>query len=238
MKITIIPTLSDNYTYLLESKDGNTAIVDAGEAQPIINALESRNLRLDTIFCTHHHYDHIDGIPALKETYSATLIAPEKDKHRIPNIDQTVKDGDIITWGNEPIHIIETPGHTTGHICLHAPQSKALFCADTLFSMGCGRLFEGTAQDMHRSLQKLAALPGDTNIYPGHEYTLSNAEFCNQIEPKNPAIEARLQQVKALRAANKPTIPATLDEEKQTNLFLNTKTAEQFAQLRSIKDNF
>lgn len=238
MKITIIPTLDDNYTYLLEASNGETAIIDAGDAAPIIEVLEAKGLGLNHILLTHHHYDHIDGAPALKQHYNAKIAAPKKDNHRIPNIDTELSEGDLFDFGDEQFQIIETPGHTTGHICYYAPNNKALFCADTLFSLGCGRLFEGTAEDMQASMEKLKALPDDTRIYPGHEYTQNNGEFCLSINPDNQALQNRMKEVRTLRAQNLPTIPTTLKTEKETNLFLQTKTARQFAELRSLKDNF
>ncbi len=238
MNITIIPTLNDNYTYLLEASNGETAIIDAGESTPIIAALKSKELGLNYILITHHHYDHIDGALPLKQHYNAKILAPKKDKHRIPNIDKELSEGDLFEFGDEQVQIIETPGHTTGHICYYAPKSKALFCADTLFSLGCGRLFEGTPEQMQNSLEKLKTLPDETNIYPGHEYTQSNGEFCLTIAPDNAALQTRMEDVQKCRSQNLPTIPVTLGTEKKTNPFLQTKTAEQFARLRSQKDNF
>jgi len=238
MKITIIPTLSDNYSYLLEAGDGTTAIIDPGEPDPVIEELKKQKKKLNYIIATHHHHDHIGGNAKLQQKYGAKIAGPEKDAARIPGIEITLSEGETFDLGDEPIEIYETPGHTSGHISLYAPRSKALFCADTLFSMGCGRLFEGSPGQMFESLQKLSGLPDDTQIYPGHEYTQSNGEFCLSIEPDNPALQHRMEQVREARAAGQPTIPVTLETEKATNVFLRAQNAEDFARLRAAKDEF
>jgi len=238
INITIIPTREDNYSYLLDSTHGETAVIDAAHpATPIINALHKK--KLTHILITHHHYDHIDGVPALKSyAPEAQIYAAKADSHRIPNINKALSEGDIIPFGDEELHIIDTPGHTCGHIAYYAPQSKALFCADTLFSLGCGRLFEGTAEQMWQSLEKFKSLPDDTYIYPGHEYTLANSAFCLAQNPDNTELKTRIKQAEQQRAQNQPTIPTTLAQEKATNPFLQAKTAKEFAQLRSLKDKF
>ena len=236
MKIHILPILSDNYTYILEGREGTIAVMDPGEAEPVIHFLESRSLTLTYILNTHHHRDHTDGNMALKNRYGAKIIGPHAEKQRIKGIDATLRGGDVFDLDGEELHIISTPGHTMDGIAFHAPASSAAFTGDTLFAMGCGRLFEGTPAQMFDSLQKLAALPDETKIYPGHEYTLANAEFCAREEPDDDAIQNRLQDIKNMRAHDEPTIPTTIALEKETNSFLRAPTADAFAEVRARKD--
>ncbi|PCI56380.1 MAG: hydroxyacylglutathione hydrolase [Alphaproteobacteria bacterium] len=238
MDIQIIPILKDNYTYLLQSSCGTVAVLDPGEAGPVIEVLNAQGLNLDFILNTHHHWDHTDGNAALKRKYSAKIVAPEKEGALIKNIDIAVKEGDIFTLGTERAQIIETPGHTRGGICFYFKDSAAIFTGDTLFSLGCGRLFEGTAQDMFNGFQKIMALPDETMIYCGHEYTRGNAGFCLAHDRSNEDLKKRIEQIKALRANNQPTIPTSLAMEKKTNIFIRAKSAEEFAALRLKKDNF
>ncbi len=235
--ITIIPVLKDNYSYVLTTGDGVTAVIDPGEAAPVIDYLDKHNLSCAYILNTHHHGDHIAGNQAIKDAFGATLIAPDAEKDKIGGVDRPVKDGERLRIGDEDIHVIATPGHTSGHVVFYLPRSNILFSGDTLFSMGCGRLFEGTPDEMWRSLEALMALPDETQIYCGHEYTLSNAAFCRTIEPDNPALLARIQQAEACRAENKPTIPVSLATEKATNIFLRARNAAHFADLRRQKDS-
>lgn len=236
LQIEMVPILEDNYCYLLRSEDGTCAVLDPGEAPPVIETLEQLGWNPDFILITHHHWDHVNGIKAIKKKYNTKVIVPEDDARKIKHYDQTVKDGDILELGSEQAKIIATPGHTMGEICFSFEDSKALFTGDTLFVMGCGRLFEGTAEDMFTSMQKLADLPDDMRMYCGHEYTLSNAKFSAAFAPDNPHIEKRLKDIIGLRNDNKPTIPSTLGEEKTTNLFLMAETAEEFAKVRTAKD--
>ena len=233
--ITLIPVLNDNYAYLIET-DTVTAIVDPGEAQPVIDALEAKGKTLDLILNTHHHGDHIAGNEALVEKYGARLIGPAAEVKRIDGMDKTVAEGDRFDIGNEPVDVFETPGHTSGHIVFYLPQTKALFSGDTLFSMGCGRLFEGTPDQMWQSLQKIMSLPDDTQIYCGHEYTKANGTFCLNIEPDNGDLKQRVDDVIALREAGQPTLPVTLSKEKKTNVFLRAGSAQRFAEIRAAKD--
>jgi len=237
MEITIIPVLNDNYAYLLEAED-ITAILDPGEAGPVIHTLEEKNLRLDYILNTHHHYDHTDGNMEIKQKYGAQIVGPAKDAHRIAGMDIELSEGDEFSLGGENAQIFETPGHTLGGICFYFPESKAAFTGDTLFSMGCGRLFEGTPAQMWDSLQKIMALPDDTNIYCGHEYTRDGAAFCLTIEPDNEDLKQRMKEVNALRANGKPTIPVTLSIEKKTSAFLRAGSGERFAEIRELRNNF
>lgn len=218
LNVTILPILKDNYAYLLQSGD-KVAVLDPGDANPVIKKLEELNLTPDYIFTTHHHWDHTDGNKKLIEKYGCTFFS---DK----------------IFGDEPVEIIKTPGHTKDHICFYFPHSHILFTADTLFSMGCGRMFEGTAGEYFKSLQKIRALPDETIIYCGHEYTMANGAFCLSVNPDDKALQQRMQEVNALRATNKPTIPTTLKQEKETNIFLKAKTVKEFAHYRTLKDSF
>lgn len=253
LEIIQLPVLNDNYIYLIHEPCLNkTAVVDPAICQPVLDTLKQKGWHLDYILNTHHHLDHIGANLELKAVTNCKIIAAEKDQHRIPNIDKTVKDGDEITLGNEPIRIIETPGHTLGHIIFHFYNSKLLFCGDTLFSMGCGRLFEGSAEQMWHSLQKIKALAKLTKIYCAHEYTQANGEFALSLEPKNKALLRRIHQVNQLRSQNLPTIPSRLEQELATNPFLREDSPELqqsikmtgqaankvFKTIRQLKDQF
>lgn len=236
-KVTLIPVLSDNYAYIIEN-NGETAVVDPGQAEPILHELNNRDLTPNIILNTHHHSDHIAGNLPLIKKYGAKLAGPEKELHRIPGMNITLSEGSNFSFGGEKIEIFETPGHTKGHICFYFTESKILFAGDLLFAMGCGRAFEGTAEELYNSLQKIKALPHETKIYCGHEYTLSNAEFCLTIDPDNDDLKARHKTVKQYRDNNLPTIPTTLGEELQTNVFLRAENAKVFADIRAKKDHF
>ncbi len=239
ISVQIIPILSDNYAFFIESSDGTTAIIDPGEADPILQFLDDHEKNLDFIINTHHHWDHVNGNPKIQKLTGAKLVAPAKEAQSIKgNIDTPLHDGDVFTLGADKANIIETPGHTTGGLCFHFEDSNIVFTGDTLFSMGCGRLFEGTAEDMFLSFQKLRALPDDTLVYCGHEYTKGNAGFCLSQDRDNADLKARIEDVKALRADNKPTIPTTIGLEIKTNIFMKAKSAEEFAALRQKKDKF
>ncbi len=236
MNVTILPILTDNYCYILES-GGVIGIVDPGEAEPVIKYLEEKNLTPDVIFNTHHHGDHIAGNAQIMEKYTCGLVGPAAETQRIHNMTQTFSEGGALSFGDETFQVLETPGHTSGHICFFAPESKTLFCGDTLFSLGCGRLFEGTAEQMWNSLQKLMTLPEETKIYCGHEYTQVNGEFCLANDPENPELITRMEEVRVLRSEGKPTLPVTLDVEKKTNIFLRAQDVQDFARLRKLKDS-
>lgn len=236
--VTLIPILKDNYAYLLEADTGDIAVLDPGEAGPIIDLLSEKNLKPDYIFNTHHHGDHTAGNAALLKHYDSKLAGPKADAHRIPNMEILLSESDSFRFGTENVQILETPGHTTGGICFYFPDSGCAFTGDCLFLMSCGRIFEGTSEQMWDSLSKIAALPDETLIYCGHEYTVSNAEFCLHVEPDNDLIKNRYEEVKSLRAQGLPTIPAPLSLEKQTNVFLRAGSAENFAVLRKQKDDF
>jgi hydroxyacylglutathione hydrolase len=244
---------SDNFGVLLHDPDsGETASIDAPEEQPILDALERRGWTLTHVFTTHHHDDHVAANLALKTRFDATIIGPDREASRIPGIDMTIGDGGDFTFSGHKVHVIGTPGHTAGHICYHLPDDGLLFAADTLFALGCGRLFEGTPADMWSSLQKLMALQDDTQVYFGHEYTLSNARFAVTVDPGNEALRARAGEIEALRARGGFTAPTTLGLEKRTNPFLRpadagirqhlglveATDAEVFAEIRKRKDSF
>ena len=219
--VEIIPVLSDNYVYLLhEPEDGVTGVVDPAVAEPVMERLSASGWSLDWILSTHHHADHTAGNLELKELTGCKVAGPGKDAARIPGIDVKLVEGDRFKLGTAEAEIFETPGHTSGHISFWFPQSKALFSADTLFSLGCGRLFEGTPAEMWTSLQKYAPLPDGALVYCGHEYTQSNARFALSVDPGNEALKARAKEVDEQRAAGKPTIPTTLGQERATNPFL------------------
>lgn len=219
--IVLIPCLSDNYAVLLHDPGtGATVLVDAPEAPPIREALDRRAWRLTDILITHKHSDHIDGLAELKDAYGARVFGPKAEAASIPGLDVQLAEGDVAEAGPWRFETIETPGHTKGHVVFFEPTEKWLFAGDTLFVMGCGRLFEDTPQAMWRSLSKLARLPSETQVWCGHEYTASNAKFCAGVLPDDPAIAERLRKVEAARAEGRPTVPSTIGAEKATNVFL------------------
>ena len=213
--------LSDNFGYLIHDPATQaTASIDAPEAAAIIRALEHEGWTLTDILVTHHHHDHVGGIAELKQKYGCRVVAPHDQTTAIANVDLRVGNGDVVKIGDLLARVLETPGHTLDHISYVFDADKALFAADTLFSIGCGRVFEGTYPMMWESLLKLRALPDDFSLYCGHEYTASNVKFALNVEPDNPALQARAEEVTRLRAGNKPTIPSLLGEEKKANVFL------------------
>ena len=237
LDVTLIPVLDDNYAYILQS-GSEIAVLDPGEAQPVIEYLEKNKLIPSIIFNTHHHGDHIAGNKKIQEKYNSQIVGPEKDKSRIPNINIGLNEGDIYKFGDEDITIMETPGHTNGHICLWFKQSKILFSGDTLFAMGCGRLFEGTADDIFPSFVRFNQMPDETTIYCGHEYTLENARFCLSIEPENDDLIERMKEVEGLYNNEIPTIPTTIGLERKTNVFMRAKDVAEFKKYRTLKDRF
>ncbi len=237
--VTAIPMLTDNYSWLLtESGSGKLGIVDPAEAAPAIAAIEAAGGRLDSIFLTHHHGDHIDGVPELVRKYGAKVIGNAGDAHRLPKLDVAIREGDHVPFGAASAQVIDTPGHTIGHIAYYFADGGLLFCGDTMFSLGCGRLFEGTPEDMFESLQKFAELPKETLVCAGHEYTQSNAKFALSVDPENPAVRSRASEVEALRAAGKATLPVALGSEMASNPFLRALDAPSLGRLRAAKDHF
>ena len=253
MKIEIIPCLKDNYSYIIiDLKNNNTCVVDPSESKPIINFLEKNNLQLNYILNTHHHYDHVGGNTELKKKYKAKIVGFEGDCERIPEIDIMLKDGEIWKQDNFEAKVIHIPGHTLGHICFYFYNENNLFTGDTLFSLGCGRIFEGTYEQMLASLEKIKKLPPKTKIYCGHEYTLQNSKFCITYDGENLNLIKKIQEIKEKLTKNKPTIPSTLEEELKNNIFLrsgndkiktnlnmnNSSSLVTFSKLRDLKDNF
>lgn len=233
-----IPILSDNYAWLLQdSATGFTAIVDPAEEAPIVAAIEHAG-RLDAILLTHHHDDHIAAVGPIRQRYGARVIGAAADAHRLPPLDQAVREGDRVAIGDSSAEVIETPGHTVGHISFYIAPGHVLLCGDTLFSLGCGRLLEGTAAQMFGSLRKLAALPAETLVCCGHEYTQSNARFALSEEPGNDALQRRAAEVTRLRAAGQPTVPSTLAAELAENPFLHAADAAALGAMRTRKDHF
>ena len=237
LEILTIPCLADNYAFLLHDAATNTtALIDAPEAAPVLAALKTKGWALDIVLLTHHHWDHVEGLPDLLKHYSPQIIGAAKDAHRLPKLDIAVNEGDTVEVGSLKAQVLDVSGHTVNHIAFAFPG--AVFTGDSLFSMGCGRVFEGDMEMMHNSLQKLAALPADTMVYSGHEYTLGNAKFGLTIEPENAALKARVADIERLRASNTPTVPSLLALELATNPFLRAKDAAEFAKIRTAKDNF
>ncbi|WP_181704611.1 hydroxyacylglutathione hydrolase [Chthonobacter rhizosphaerae] len=219
--VDLIPCLADNYAVLLhDPASGATLLVDAPEEAPIAAALDRRGWTLTHILITHHHGDHVGGLKALKARSGATVIGPAAEASRIDGLDRTVADGDRFDAGPWPVQVIATPGHTLGHVAYHLPTAGVAFTGDTLFSLGCGRVFEGTLEAMWGSLDRLRALPQETVVYCGHEYTASNARFALSVDPANEALRARAAEVEALRAAGRPTLPTTIAAELAANPFL------------------
>jgi hydroxyacylglutathione hydrolase len=236
-EILTIPCLADNYAFLLHcNQTGTTALIDAPEAAPVLAALKAKGWALDMVLLTHHHWDHIDGLPELLAETSPKIVGAAKDAHRLPKLDIALNEGDEITVGSLKGHIIDVSGHTVNHIAFAFPG--AVITGDSLFALGCGRVFEGTMEMMHESLQKLAALPPDTMVYSGHEYTLGNAKFSLTIEPDNAGLQARVKDVERMRAAGIATVPSLLALELATNPFLRAKDAADFAKIRQAKDSF
>ncbi|WP_375261407.1 hydroxyacylglutathione hydrolase [Palleronia sp.] len=252
IEIVTVACRTDNYAFLIH-ENGRTALVDAPEAQPILDALAERGWSLDEVWFTHHHADHVDGLPQLKEAYPGIQVTGgREDAHRLPKLDRTVGDGDAFQFQGLEVRVMDVSGHTVGHIAYHMPGANAAFTADSLMALGCGRVFEGTPEMMWRSLSKLAALPGDTVICSGHEYTLANGRFALTIEPDNEALKKRVAEVEAARDRGQFTVPSTLAEEKATNPFLRASLQEvkelismpqaddaaAFAEIRARKDAF
>ena len=239
MKIQIIPCLQDNYSYLIIDEESNIAcVVDPSEADPIIEYLENTQIKLKFILNTHHHYDHVGGNQKLKEKYGASVIGYKGDKERIPGIDILVDDQETWIYKNFEAKIVHIPGHTLGHICFYFYKNNSVFTGDTLFSLGCGRIFEGTYKQMFDSLMKLKKLPKNTKIFCGHEYTLQNSKFCLTHDKNNQNLKTKIDDIKIKLKAGLSTIPSTIKDELECNIFLRSYNVESFSKLRDLKDNF
>lgn len=253
LQIVTVPCLSDNYAYLAhDAATGATAVIDVPDAIPILNALSARGWHASHILITHHHDDHIAGVKTVSAATGARVIGAAADAHRLPPLDEAVTDGDVIRIGMDRGQVIAVPGHTSGHLAFHFPDSKVVFTADSLMACGCGRLFEGTPEQMWESLSKLMRLPAETLVCSGHEYTASNIRFALTVDPQNAALRARAAQVTQARANGEATVPTLLSEELATNPYLRCANAairaqlglsaatdaEVFAHIRALKDKF
>lgn len=251
LELVTVPCLSDNYAFLVHNTDtGETALIDAPEAAPIQAVLDNKGWVLSDILITHHHWDHVDGLEPLRGT--ARVIGSKADQKRLPKLDIAVAEGDALSVAGEDVTIFDVSGHTINHLAFYFEKSGYAFTADSLMALGCGRLFEGTPDQMWDSMQKLRDLPADSLICSGHEYTESNAKFAQSLEEDNPALTSRIREIETLRAAGRATVPSTLALERQTNPFLraddpnlkaavkmeNASNAAVFAEIRKRKDNF
>lgn len=239
LEIARIPVLSDNYVWLAHEADsGETAVIDPAVAEPVLDAAAERGWRITQIWNTHWHPDHTGGNAAIKAATGAHVTGPAAEAHRIPTLDTKVNEGDAVRLGAVRADVLEVPAHTAGHIAYHLPDEALIFVGDTMFAMGCGRLFEGDAAQMHANLQRLAALPPETRVYCAHEYTLSNGRFALTVEPDNEELARRMEAVEAARAAGEPTVPTTIALERATNPFVRAGSVEEFARRRAGKDSF
>jgi hydroxyacylglutathione hydrolase len=239
MKIQIIPCLQDNYSYLIVDEENNIAcVIDPSEADPVIEYLEKNKIKLKFILNTHHHYDHVGGNQKLKNKYGASIVGYKGDKERIPGIDILVNDQETWLHKNFEAKVIHVPGHTLGHICFYFYKEESVFTGDTLFSLGCGRIFEGTYSQMFNSLMKLKELPQNTKVFCGHEYTQQNSNFCIAHDKNNDNLKAKINDIEVKLKNGLPTIPSTIKDELECNIFLRSNNVETFSKLRDLKDNF
>jgi len=239
IEIVRIPVLSDNYVWLLhDDASGDTVVVDPAVAEPVLAEAEARGWTIGQIWNTHWHGDHIGGNDAIKAATGAVVSAPAAEAAKIPSLDVALREGDIVRIGAIEGRVMEVPAHTAGHIAIHLPEAGAVFVGDTLFAMGCGRLFEGDPAQMFANMARLEKLPAETRVYCAHEYTQSNGRYALAAEPGNPAIRARMAEVDAARAAGEPTVPTTIALERATNPFMRAGSIEELARRRAAKDVF
>ena len=239
MKIKIIPCLHDNYSYILIDEQLSIAcVVDPSEANPIIEYLDNNKIKLKFILNTHHHYDHVGGNQKLKEKYGASIVGYKGDKEKIPGIDILVDDQEVWIHANFEAKVIHVPGHTLGHICFYFYKEESVFTGDTLFSLGCGKIFEGTYSQMFNSLMKLKKLPQNTKIFCGHEYTKQNSKFCLAHDKNNESLKAKINDIELKLKGGLPTIPSTIKDELECNIFLKSNNLDSFSKLRDLKDIF
>ncbi|CAO1654705.1 hydroxyacylglutathione hydrolase [Parasphingorhabdus sp. NYA22] len=239
LEIIRIPVLSDNYVWLVhEPESGETMVVDPAVAEPVLAEAEKRGWTITQIWNTHWHPDHTGGNAAIKQATGCHITGPEAERERIPTLDTCVKEGDTVKLGDVVADVIDVPAHTAGHIAFYIPSEKVAFVGDTLFAMGCGRLFEGTAEQMYDNMRKLEALPDDTKIYCAHEYTQSNGEYALVAEPDNLALKERMAEVLTLRSRGEATVPTTIGQERATNPFMRAASAAELGERRTAKDNF
>ena len=239
MHIEIIRCLQDNYSYLIIDGTNNTAcVIDPSEAKPIIDYIEKKEINLKFILNTHHHRDHVNGNLEIKKKFNSKVVGYKGDKERIPGIDFLLDDNQIWEEDRFKAKIYHIPGHTSGHVAFHFFNEKKIFTGDTLFSLGCGRIFEGTYKQMYDSLQKIKKLPKETEIYFGHEYTLQNSNFCILNDSKNPKLKEKILEINEKLDNHVPTVPSILSDELECNIFLKAKDLESFSKLRELKDNF
>ncbi len=237
LEVVRIPVLSDNYVWLVhDAASGETVAVDPAVADPVLEAAAARGWRIDQIWNTHWHGDHTGGNAAIKAATGCIITGPAAEAERIGTLDRTVGEGDSVRIGDHVAQVMAVPAHSEGHIAYHLSDERIAFVGDTLFAMGCGRLFEGTAAQMFANLQRLAALPDDTRVYCAHEYTLSNGRFALTVEPENAALAARVAAVEAARARGEATVPTSIGEERATNIFMRARDAEELAERRAAKD--
>jgi hydroxyacylglutathione hydrolase len=253
LKIDIIPCLQDNYSYIIQDSNTNTVgVIDPSEFKPIDDFIKKKNNKIDFILNTHHHFDHTGGNLELKKKYDCKIIGSIKDEKRIPGINVKLQNNDIFKFGDTEFKIILVPGHTSGHICFYSDKEKIIFTGDTLFSLGCGRVFEGTYSQMLESLNKIKKLPKQTNIYCGHEYTKKNLDFCIEMDSNNHFLKNKEKWFISRKGKKEPTLPVSIEEELNTNIFLrcdapsvkkslgmeNSSEVEIFKKLRDLKDSF